>query len=565
MKKVLIVILCLIFTLGLCSCGSSEDTAENAEPEIVSDIEVVADSGTYMGHDNDGVAEFLGISYAAPVEMWKAPKDPETTKDDVIECAEWGPSGIQIDDDVEVASSWTQASDDLDLNIWTKDVNTTGKPVIVFIHGGGAWQGGTYDHCYDGEAIVRNLPEGEDLVMITINYRLGIFGSTDLSELEGYTDDYYDAVNLATLDQVQALKWIHDNIEAFGGDPDNVTLSGQSSGSGSVSTLLSMKDANKYFSNAILESGTMFNRTISVSEGRERAATLFDIMGVDNMDDFLALTDEDFKAKYDEIDEALHQDTNVPEPQRIADGKIVPEDQLAEIKNGSAAGINVMIGTTNGEYDWMGIDWDNSISEPLTEYDSILEPLEKGNADSSALTTTWTPIDNQDIIDEYLNRDDDKVKRACDLYNDTKYRQPAIYLAEMLTEAGSDVYMYYWEWAPAKEMMLEEEGDSAEVSPWGRAMHCMDQVLFLGTIDGGYDELTGPADKIPQDLLKTTQTTFYTFAKNGDPNNDLISTWEKYDSSSRETMIIGEDTSWELVSDPRSEDRILLDKVEKKF
>ena len=561
MKRLLIGILCLIFALGLCSCGTSSDEEVAEEPAVISDIEVVADTGTYMGHDNDGVAEFLGISYAAPLEMWKAPEDPETTSEDVIECAEWGPSGIQVDDDVEVASSWTQASDDLDLNIWTKDVNTTGKPVIVFIHGGGAWQGGTYDHCYDGEAIVRNLPEGEDLVMVTINYRLGIFGSTDLSGLEGYTDEYYDAVNLATLDQIQALKWIHDNIEAFGGDPDNVTLSGQSSGAGSVSTLLSIKDANQYFANAILESGTMFNRTISVSEGKERAAILFDIMGVDTMDDFLALTDEDFKAKYDEIDEALHQDTNVPEPQRIADGKIVPEDQLAEIKNGSAAGINVMIGTTNGEYDWMGVDWDNSISEPLTEYDSILEPLEKGNADSSALSTTWTPIENQEIIEEYLNAGDDKVMRACDLYNDTKYRQPAIYLAEMLTEAGSDVYMYYWEWAPDKEMMLEEEGDSAEVSPWGRAMHCMDQVLFLGTIDGGYDELTGPADKIPEDLLKTTQTTFYTFAKNGNPDNDLITTWKPYDTTDRETMVIGEDTSWELVSDPRSEDRILLDKV----
>lgn len=554
-KRIFALVVALMFTLALAGCGGSETGDEG--------IEAKASSGTYVGHDNDGVSEFLGISYAAPVEKWKAPTDPETTSGDVITCDEWGPSGIQIDDDVEVASSWVQYSDNLNLNVWTKDVKTTDKPVLVFIHGGGAWQGGTYDPCYDGEYFVRNLPEGEDAVMVTINYRMGIFGSTNFSGLEGYTDEYYDAVNLATLDQIQALKWINENIEAFGGDPDNVTVSGQSSGAGSASTLLAIDDATKYFNNAILESGTMYNRTISVSESKERAETLFDIMGVKTLDEFIALEDDDFKDVYDEIDEALHLDTNVPEPQRVADGKIVPEDCVAEIANGSADGINVMIGTTDGEYDWMAIDWDNSISEPLTEYDSILEPLEKGNSDSAALSTTWTPIDDQQVIDEYFAQDSDKVKRAVDLYNDTKYRQPAIYLAEALAKNDTDVYMYYWEWAPDKELVLETQGDSAEISPYGRAMHCMDQIIFFGTIDEGYNELSGPADKIPEDLVKTTQMTFYSFIKTGDPNNDLIDEWKTYDADTRETMIIQKDTSWKLQSDPRSEDRQILDKVNK--
>lgn len=98
----------------------------------------------------------------------------------------------------------------------------------MFIHGGSCIWGGTTDPSYDGEYFIRNLPEGEDCVLVTINYRMSIMSGVDMSVLEGYTDEYADAINLSKKDQTQALKWIQENISAFGGDPDNVTIMGQS-------------------------------------------------------------------------------------------------------------------------------------------------------------------------------------------------------------------------------------------------------------------------------------------------------------------------------------------------
>ena len=317
-KKLLLFGLCIVFVLGLCSCGSS-DSGEAEEPEMVSDIQVVADTGTYMGHDNDGVQEFLGISYADPVGKWEVPKMVSTTSDDEVICDEWGPSCYQVDDDVEVASTWEQSHDCLDLNVWTKDVATEKKPVIVFIHGGGGWQGGTYDPCYDGEFFIRNLAEGEDAVLVSFNYRLGIFGSLNLSSLEGYdAETYADAINLATLDQELALKWVNENIASFGGDPENVTLMGQSFGAGSACTLLTIPEANQYFQHIILESGNIFNRQISLEKSEENSKKVFDILGVSSIDELMNLTDEQIMKKYDQIDEELHH------PHRVADGKVIP-------------------------------------------------------------------------------------------------------------------------------------------------------------------------------------------------------------------------------------------------
>ena len=102
--------------------------------------------------------------------------------------------------------------------------------------------------------------------------------------------------------------------------------------------------------------------------------------------------------------------------------------------------------------------------------------------------------------------------------------------------------MYYWEWAPDKEAVLEAEGDSAEVSPWGRPMHCMEQILVFGCVEEGYPELAGPAEGIPEELLKATQLTWYSFAKEGNPNNNLIGEWNTYNTKTRETKVIGADS-----------------------
>ena len=517
-------------------------------------IKARASTGTYIGHDYKGIAEFLGIAYAAPVGKWKAPAAPKTTADDVIVCDEWGPSCIQVPDEVEIASSWKLDYDCLNLNIWTKNPATSGKPVLVFIHGGGGWQGGSYDPLYHGGNFIRNLPEGEDAVMVTINYRLGIFGSLDMSALEGYTDEYVNAINLALLDHIQALTWVRENIGAFGGDAGNVTLMGQSYGAGSVCTLLSIPEANKLFKNAILESGNIFNRQTSMEKAGENAKAVYEVLGVKSVSELLGLSNDELYAKYEDITGAIGQ------PQRVADGRLIPLDGYRLIKEGSAAGINIMIGTTNGEYDFVASDWDN-YPNPVTDPDKVIARIRRSYNMYKGAATCWNPLVDQGVVDEYLAAGADPVLRAADLYNDTHYRQTAIYIAEALSESGSDVYMYHWKWAPDMNAVLEYMGDAAEVSPWGRAMHCAEQIFVFDVPDDGYPELGGPAEGIPKDLIKSTQATWYAFAKYGRPDNNLIPAWKKYNANTRETMIIGEDGSWKLERDPRSADRLILNKI----
>ena len=553
LRKIIPLLLCafLVLSTVLTGCRNEAPADDEATAEKYT---AIAPSGTYVGHDNDGVTEFLGIRYAAPIERWKAPTDVTTTMEDIIEASEWGPSCIQPDDEVEVASKWEQSEDCLQLNIWTKDIATIGKPVLVFIHGGGAWQGGTWDPLYDGEHFVRNLPQSEDAVMVTINYRLGIFGSLNLSQLDGYSDEYADAVNLAILDQIQALKWINENIEAFGGDPNNVTMFGQSAGGGATCTLMAIPEANQYFHKAILESGVIFNRQISVEKSMENAQIVFDILGVTSVEELMDISDKQIQNDF--IADIM---SAVGTPQRVADGRIVPLDCWSALNSGVAKDIDVMIGTTNGEYDFLATDWDN-FPDAIEDPDYIWQRIVRSRNSGGGSAAVWSVVDYPDVVEEYLALGDDPVMRMMDLYNDSMYRQPSIYIAQALSRWNPNLYMYCWTWAPEARLVIELEGDAAEVSPFGRAMHCMELIFVFGTLEDGSPELGVPGEAMPTELMQKSQATWYAFALTGNPNNELIPTWEAYNSTSRLTMLMDEE--WEIVSDPRAQDRIVLDQVQ---
>lgn len=548
MKKLLAVMMAAVLAMCFYGCGEKESSGD--------EISVSAKTGTYIGHDNNGIAEFLGVSYAAPIERWKAPQDPETTSDDRIVCDEWGPSCMQIDDEVEVASQWKMDEDCLDLNVWTKNVETTGKPVMVFIHGGGNWRGGTYDPLYDGEYFVRNLEGDNDVVMVTMNFRLGIFGSLNMSGLEGYTDEYADAVNLTTLDQIQALKWVHENIEAFGGNPENVTIFGQSAGGGAVAALLTIDKAQDYFRKAICESGNLFNRQITVEKSEENAKIACDILGVDSVDDLMKLSDDDILENYqEELHSALF---HLGTMQRVIDGDLIPEDGYGRLLDGYAKDKAVMVGNTDGEKDYYCSDWDN-YPNAITDESVIDGKIETAAKDTEGAATSWSVLDHPEIVDEYMEGYDDVVKRKQDLINDMNFRQTNIFLADALSEHSDSTYMYYWTWKPDVEECIEYNGtDNAEVSPWGRAMHCMELEFVLNTTEG-YCELNGDPEKLPEDMLTWARETWYAFAKNGDPNNDYISEWKNYTKADRYMMVMGDE--WTCEKDPRAEDTAILEKA----
>lgn len=537
-----VAVLCLGMFAG---CGSK------AAPVVSSP------TGTYIGQINDGVQEFLGIRYAAPAERWKAASDVTTTSEDEIEATEWGPCCTQPYNEVEIASQGELSEDCLNLNIWTKDIETMGKPVMVYIHGGGFMNGGSHDPMYEGDAFVRNLADGDDMVFVSINYRTNLFGSIDLSQLEGYTDEYSDAVNLWILDQIQALKWINENIEAFGGDTSNVTLCGQSCGGMSISYMLAMEDTHKYFQKAIIESGAPHIAQISKEKKQEVADMAFDVFGVKTLDDFLALSDEDIKNNgLDDYFENLQGLSNI-----YADGDIIPTDWWDRIREGSAKDIKVMIGTMSGENDWCAYDYDNmpdTLEDPQDIWGWYIAADAEGRGGTS-VDYFINPVSDDGSpsfdLDRFLETDEDKTKAMTDLYNAMCYTQGSEYEAEALSEY-TDVYNYYWTYAPNAEEIVaycEENALEAEVSPYGRPLHSMGMLFALGNTSDGYNEISGDPAKLPEDLSPMMQSAFYAFVKSGDPNNDMIPEWKTYNNSERYTMVM--DEQWTLEKDPRKAQR----------
>lgn len=545
-----ILVLAAATTLLFAGCGSEKEAEEQAPA-------AAAPSGTYLGKTNDGVEEFLGIRYAAPAQRWKAPLDVTTTSEDEIDATKWGPCCTQPWDEVEIASQGELSEDCLNLNIWTKDVETKGKPVLVFIHGGGFMNGGSHDPMYYGDTMVRNLPEQEDMVFVSLNYRTNIFGSIDLTQLKGYTEEYRDSINLWLLDQIQALKWINTNIEAFGGDTGNVTLVGQSCGGMSISYLLSKPETHQYFQKAIIESGAPFIAQTSQKKKQEVAQMVFDTLEVSSMDELLALTDEQLNdGKLGIIFENLGGLSDM-----YADGRIISKTWWDDIRKGSAKDIKVIIGSTSGENDWAAYDYENMPNTLADEMDLwngyiAADSEKKGGTDTKYLIN---PVkkDGTPALDlkAFLKTDKDKVKAMMDLYNSMCYVQGAEYMAEALSK-WNDTYLYNWIYAPAPEGVIEycEANElEAEVSPYGRPLHSMDLLFAFGTTKEGYQEISGDPAKLPGNITDMAQVAWYQFAKTGDPNNEKIPQWEKYDTKARNSMVM--DEKWTLEKDPRKAQR----------
>ena len=517
-------------------CGS-EETSE--APVVASP------TGTYTGVENDGVSEFKGIRYGE-FKPFQPATDVTTTEEDEIDATDWGASCIQPYSEVEVASQGECSQDCLFLNVFTKDVTSKDKPVIVWIHGGSYIWGGANDPSYDPQYFVRNLPDEEDCVFVTINYRLNFMGGCDLSSLEGYTDDYAKSRNISKLDQTQALKWVSENIEAWGGDADNVTVMGHSSGGAAVQMLMADPDSNQYFNRIVENSGVQSQVAISKEKVAEDSQKAFEILGVSSIDELTALTDEEINDKIEKITD----ETDLGN--RCADGDVISETWWDDLKNGSAKDIDLLIGAVNGEEDGSAIDWDNSISEPITDPAPIYEMLQERETERAGVYGRYNVLDDPTFYEKFCALGDDKVKITMDLWNELAAPYPSLVTAEAQSAQNENVYLYYWEYAPDKDEVLDYSGDAAEVSPWGRALHTMDVCFEFGTKEG-YTELTGDPEKMPDELITMTQTALYNFAKTGDPNGDGVTEWKAYNSDTKYTMVVKADTSWSCESNYRSD------------
>ena len=315
-----------------------EETNRQNQPitgEYDKSLAVKTRTGIFVGEKYKNTIYYLGIPYAKPPVgdlRWKAPKILPPS-DVVFEAKNFGASAIQVDHKGSILKNHRQSEDCLTLNICIGSEKTDGKkPVLVLFHPGDFTFGGSADPLLYG---VNCVSSDQDIVFVSFNYRLGIFGFIDFSEIPGGRA-YPDTLNLGLLDQIAALEWIKGNIAAFGGDPDRITVLGFDSGATSILMLAASERAKGLFQKAFVFNGNLATAYDSSEGARALAKDLLKETQTSAMDELLKLDTEILK----EAAQRLWRDMCAP----TCDGILIPSDVNQAYKDGAASEIEFVIG-----------------------------------------------------------------------------------------------------------------------------------------------------------------------------------------------------------------------------
>lgn len=526
-KRTATAALLLSFMIIASFSGCGEKANKAAETVNV----VTTPYGQYEGTvQNSGVLSFLGVPYAKQPTgdlRWKE-AEPLEQSDDLLKCHEYGNTPIQVSDEFEQASATKQGEDCLTANIWTRD--TSGKkPTMVYIYGGGYVSGGTADPLYHGE----NFVENNDVVMVSINYRLGPFGFLDLSEIGG--KEYEHSRNLGLLDQIAGLKWVKENIASFGGDPDNVTVFGESAGASSIMRLMSSDLSKGLFQKAIIESGG--NASIKhvgdkkvdrIKQSQYVAKKFLETTGKKDLQGLLELSAEEVQSYADQLADHLGDDLDLTTWGCVPDGYAVPYDVYGNISKGNGKDVSILIGTNADEINYFKL------------YDPDLEKsLEEEYKGGTTLGRDFSK--NKKYADAYIEAKKDDPQKYTDFCSEYEIRQPSLIFAE-IQAAYNDVYMYQWAW-------------KSQVEGLGAA-HAVELPFVFGTFDSVTAKRTA-GDDLPRALSLKVQAAWAAFAAKGNPTIEGETEWPKFHQKDRHTMVI-DDSPWKVVSDPMPEGRNYL-------
>lgn len=502
-------------------------------------------NGHFVGAiEDNGVLSFKGIPYAkAPVGnlRWKAPQ-PAEASDDTIQAKEFGNSAIQPYSETEVASSRTRSEDCLTLNVWTKDLSTKNKPVMIWIHGGSYILGGTSDPLYDGKHLVAGNP---DIVLVTINYRVGLMGFIDFSHVPG-GEAFPDAPYLGILDQQMAMHWVQQNIEAFGGNPKNVTIFGESAGGGSVSCHLVAKGSEGLFQHAIAMSGAL-NLTFSQKDfdKYDMSEALLRLSGSKNMDDLMNLSEKELLDLIEQESGRIGIEGGTilgklnNHPLRDDQRSIIPTDPFKALAEGASKDVDVIIGSTSEEMKYWAYLYTYLGENGLQIFCDLFLSGKEEEA-RQALGKDGGVIDK--FIETAVCEQDEvsakypRIWERTELQTEMFFRLANIVMARGHATAGGKgrTYMYYF-----------GKGFSPEFSiPWIGACHACELTYAFNNLDF---KNGGPYDPI---LTKNFSTAFTNFARTGNPSQPGIA-WNTYEPEGVNTMVIGQDCSMTMQETPR--------------
>jgi len=523
-------VLAVIWFMGfaLTACGSSSaQSAEKTLNELKAEIrarygenkKITGDydkslavkcvNGTFIGKKNDGVIAYKGIPFVGrqPVGelRWKAPVDV-LPDDGVYEAYYNGKSPCQIEAISEGGSLYVQGEDCLYLNVWKADeASAEKKPVMVWIHGGGYELGGTSDPLYDCSNLVRENP---DIIAVSIAYRVGIFGFFHLSHLSD-GQDYPDAQNLAIMDQIMALKWIHENIAAFGGDPDNVTLFGESAGGESVTVIPLIEGSHKYFKRVIAQSGSPV-----LSRSTEQCiATTNEVMKILGCKTVAELQKVDVKKL---VTAMASLGGMCVGPER--DGKYLTLTPYEAYANGAAKDIEILQGVNKDELNYFMVEAGGA--ERFVDY------ISKRWAKNSTQLT-----DEEKALVESFCKDikGESYEPFCRLYDQIWFIAPLFRLSENQAKAGGKSYTYYF--TVESSLPLMKSGHAVELAT---VFNTPEDTQFTGR---AFDET----------FSKTMRKMWVQFAKTGNPSlsadispDGKAHEWPLYDLENKNVMVFDE-------------------------
>jgi para-nitrobenzyl esterase len=478
-------------------------------------------SGKVEGQYQEGLYVFKGIPYAAPPvgDLRWLPPQPVKSWDGVRPAKKYGAIAPQNAMPVGAPGSPSfeeqpQDEDCLFLNIWTPGLDDARRPVMFWIHGGAFIIGAGSESFLD----VGELSRRGDIVLVSINYRLGALGFMNLREITG--GRIPATGNEGLLDQVAALEWVQNNIGAFGGDPDNITTAGFSAGGMSIGNLLGMPLARGRFHKAINRSGAAnvvgpLDSAVKISE---QYLKIYDLNGKD-VNALRELTMQQLLDGQQQLGVIMREAEHRATPfQPVVDGKILPEWPIEAIKKGSAKGVTIMAGNALDELKAM----------------NAMDPAMR-NMDEAGLFKRLNDILPPDLVPGLVDVYRDALKKRGSKANpadilgtintDLMFRMSTVQLVEAQRDNGMPAYNYLFTYkSPAMGGVLG-------------AMHGLDNPFLFGCLDADFTG-SGPEMK---SLAVKIQDSCIAFTRTGDPSCKSIGRWPVY-GKDRMTMILDKET-----------------------
>jgi para-nitrobenzyl esterase len=504
-------------------------------------------SGKVRGTIVEDVLAFRTIPYAAStaganrflppqkVAPWSGARDCSAFTGRAPQAGLRPPTRPELENFSGAADPSPETEDCLTVNVWTPGCDAAAKrPVMVWLHGGAF----AYGNANTPRTTGSRLAARNDVVVVTVNQRLNIFGHLDLSAFGG--EAFGLSGNAGTLDMVAALQWVRDNISAFGGDPGNVTIFGESGGGAKVSTLLAMPRAKGLFHRAIIQSGAAVrlrtkDRALALTECVRqhlgRAAATVQALQAVAVADLLAAVEPAQRALGPSPTPLFDRYPFGP----VVDGDVLPAHPFDPVASDVSADIPLIIGDMKTETaNFLAVVdavWNRSLTE--AELRQRVEAI--------AGPHTGRVLDLYGQLYPAL----DPAERLIAVTTDCNFRIRSLVLAQRRAALQrGPVWMYSFEW------------ETPVLGGRLRSPHAMDVPFTFNTLD--LTNATGGSGDA-QTLADTMSSVWAAFARNGRPDHPSIPAWPAYDVVNRATMIL--DKTCRIENDPRGEARLMWQRI----